>query len=130
MEHLPIPPACLPDVKPVLCLIATYASDVVYDKLGFEGFPERHGTTATQICETILATAGRMHNVAKDEATENSTSSSADDEAESRKAHILLQKWCWFGLLQEMTKVCGVPINRAADLREQDGQVYLDISIL
>jgi len=84
MDHLHIPDGCKPQAREVPHLGLAPS----YDKLGFDGFPERHDLTLDELVSSDSLPAWRA------------------DYVES-----FIQEWLWFGLLDEFAKACKIALN-------------------
>jgi len=84
MEHLSIPEDC----KPQVCEIPYLGLAPKYDKLGFDGFPERYGQNAKELIGSHSILQWRAECIES-----------------------FIQEWLWFGLMDEFAKACNITIN-------------------
>ncbi|MCJ1433848.1 hypothetical protein MMC27_003213 [Xylographa pallens] len=93
MDHLDIPPSCQPNAMTVPFL----GLAPVYDRKGFEGFPERHGFDKDKLL-SLRKSSGETWIDGKVYA--------------SAWVESFLQEWLWFGMLHEFELFCGLEMNR------------------
>jgi hypothetical protein len=105
MDYLHIPPGCKTQMREIPYLgIAPK-----YDRLGFDGFPERHDRNPDEVIAT--------HSILKWRA----------DYIES-----FVQEWLFFGLLDEFSKACDISINLddfVIDSSSSQGRIITTASI-
>jgi len=84
MDHLHIPEGCKPQVREVPYL----GLAPKYDKLGFDGFPRRHGRNPEELIVS--------HSILQ---------------LRAEWVESFIQEWLWFGLVDEFAKACNISID-------------------
>lgn len=126
MDHLPVPNLYSALSLEVECLSKRCQDRFQYDNLGFQQFLSRHNFSQNELRRRIVKS--RCQSEATPSFCSRDTAKASENDLldlRSRHSHHLLQEWCWFGLLHEISMACEVPIAREEVLRRTDNGLYV-----